>query len=1247
MGRFFAEKDWSRTALGAPQDWSAQLKGYVDMILRLPTPTILFWGEQQVQLYNLGYSEIMGPRHPRYLGEPYRDCWPDTFETIDPMMRKVLDEGEVIRVSDALIPVTRYGFNEETYFTFSFVPLRNAEGAIAGILQPITETTKTVIAERRLVTVRAMRPSVSGARDAITEAAEALTANARDIPFAALFVVQDGSGKLAAATQVGMPGGADAFLAIAGEVLTSGSSRVVADVTELLGGAALGPWPEPAKRAMVLPLQRSEGEPAQGVAVFGISSRLEFDAAYRSFFESAAQALASNLAFEAENREKTRLNLELARRAEALTELDRAKTAFFSNVSHEFRTPITLILGPIEELLTDAAGPLAPRVRERLEMVLRNSQRLQKLVNSLLDFARIEAGRAQASYQATDLPKLTAELASAFQSAVERGGLRFVVACEPLPHLVYVDHEMWEKVVLNLISNAFKFTFVGEIALTLSAVGDHVELEVRDTGVGIPDAEVPHLFERFHRVEETRARTHEGSGIGLALVAELVKLHGGSIRAASKVDVGTTFTVSLPFGSAHLPREHIRTSAGRPSPRLGPQPYVNEALRWLPDEEPERAQATPPVAAPGITPERGRILLADDNADMRSYVQRILADRWNVEVASNGRSALDALANSPPDLLLTDVMMPDIDGFELLRIIRENPETRDIPVIMLSARSGDEDRAVGLEAGANDYLVKPFAPRELLARVETQLIRALEARIEDKARKRLTRLFMLAPVGVALLRGPQHVYELANDAYRKLVGGRDVAGKAIRDALPELAGQGIYELLDSVRASGEPFVGKQLRVLIDRQGGGEPEDVYFTFIYQPMLAEDGQADGILVVVLDVTEQVVAHRRLEELKERERLARADAERANSAKDEFLAMLGHELRNPLAPIVTAISLMRLKGSPGIEKELNIVERQTTHLLSLVDDLLDISRITRGKIQLNRVHIELCQVVANALEIASPLLEQRHHRVHTQIANTGLTLYADVGRVNQVLSNLLTNAAKYTDPGGDISIRGWRDADEIVLAVSDTGVGISHEMLPRVFEIFTQEKQSNDRAQGGLGLGLAIVKNLVALHGGSVTATSAGRGRGSEFTVRLPAGLAVPAQVAQTPIAAPRPPAQQALRILVVDDNIDGAETLAQALAWKQALVRVVYDGPSALQAAREFAPDIAFLDIGLPVMDGYELARQLLLLPSCRHTKLVALTGYGQEDDRRKSREAGFVVHLTKPISSEQLYATLEELRKPQS
>ena len=390
--------------------------------------------------------------------------------------------------------------------------------------------------------------------------------------------------------------------------------------------------------------------------------------------------------------------------------------------------------------------------------------------------------------------------------------------------------------------------------------------------------------------------------------------------------------------------------------------------------------------------------------------------------------------------------------------------------------------------------------------------------------------------------------------------------------------------------------------------------------------DDGRPISFDGVTIDISELV--------------MLREEAENANRAKDDFLAMLGHELRNPLAPILTALQLVKLRGVEAVERERAIIERQVRHLVGLVDDLLDVSRITRGRLELSRERIEIADVVSRAIEIASPLLEQHRHFLELDVPR-GLIVYGDAGRLAQVVANLLTNAAKYTEPGGQIYVSAAHDGDELLLRVRDTGVGIEPDILPRIFDRFVQQRQTLARSQGGLGLGLAIVRSLVELHGGTVTVTSQGRGHGSEFVVRLPLAADVTVHhTAAVGAASSGSALGTGARVLIVDDNQDAAAMLSTLLREFGYETRVAFDGPTALTAAETFEPDLALLDLGLPVMDGFELAHRFRRDVKLERTRLIAVTGYGQQADRDASREAGFAAHIVKPVDA----AVLRELLK---
>ncbi|MBA3916726.1 MAG: PAS domain S-box protein, partial [Acidobacteriales bacterium] len=671
---------------------------------------------------------------------------------------------------------------------------------------------------------------------------------------------------------------------------------------------------DPVLSTATVPLKLPGRDTPAGFLVTGVNPRRELDGDYQSLLTRAAGDIATALAgLRALNAER--------RRAEALAELDRAKTSFFSNVSHEFRTPLTLMLGPLEELVAES-GAKVEADREQIDMVYRNGLRMLKLVNALLDFSRIEAGRVLANYEATDLAILTQDLTSVFRSAIERAGLKLVVEIPALPEPVYVDRDMWEKIVLNLLSNALKFTTSGEIRVGLRPSAEAVALTVADTGAGIPAKELPRIFDRFHRVENVRARTHEGSGIGLALVQELVRLHGGTIAARSSEGQGAEFTVQLPFGSAHLPQERIRETRNLAATALGATPFVEEALRWLPEEteRPSTKEFSQASHQAGTEPRpqdetQARILVADDNADMRDYLRRLLGERYTVEVVDNGEAALLSARRQTPDLIVSDIMMPRMTGIELLRALREDPVLSGVQVMLVSARAEAEAQMEGLDSGA-DYLVKPFTSRELLPRVGSHLRlarfqqswaeRERELRRQaELGRRRLEELFMQAPVAIAVLSGPEHCWTFANPEYLRLAGverQQDLLGKPIRETMAELDEQPFFDLLDQVYRFGVPYHGKEMKVVWKTEKPGRQLEGYFNFVYQPMRTSSGEVEGILVHTVDVTEQVQARHAVEQAQDQFRnffrrapvgAALIDFASSNilEINDTFLEMIGY--------------------------------------------------------------------------------------------------------------------------------------------------------------------------------------------------------------------------------------------------------------------------------------------------------------------------------------------------------------------
>ncbi|MGY1682459.1 ATP-binding protein [Geodermatophilus sp. SYSU D01176] len=695
-GRLMAAFDWSTTPVGPVEAWPASLRHAVRTVLVSRFPMILAWGPGYTQFYNDAYATLIGTKHPGAIGDDLRVTLAEGWAALQEPVEHAMAAREASWIPQLLLLLERAGYREETYFTVSHAPAYGDDGRVAGMHAVCTEVTGQVLAERRQRLLHDVATSTGELADETATVAAmtaALAGDPLDVPFAAVYLASPGSPGLRRAALVGCaPGHLPEAAASPGELLPGSVAALC--VTG-------GPFGDAVTEAVVLPLGSPDGD-GVGALVVGVNPNRALDEEYRSFHEVLAGQFTAAV-------RNARAYAEERARAEALAELDRAKTAFFANVSHELRTPLTLLLGPIADTLADRGPALPAEVRESLTLALRNGQRLQRLVNDLLEFVSIEAGRASAVRVETDVAAFTAELAGVLRAAAERAGLRLTVDCPPLDRPAHVDPRMWEKIVLNLVANAVKYTFVGGIDVTLRADGDDLVLTVADTGVGIPAAELPHLFERFHRGVGTAARSREGSGLGLALVRELVTLHGGEVAVTSEPGTGSTFTVRVPLGAPDAP-------AGAPAvPSASARGGV--VTPW--DEVPDGAGARTPAATPGTS-----VLVVDDNADMRAYLTRLLSPIWTVRTAANGQEALASVRAARPDVVVTDVMMPGLDGFDLLRALRADPAVRDVPVVMLTARAGQEAAVEGFDAGVDDYLAKPFESAELVGRLRAVLERA-------------------------------------------------------------------------------------------------------------------------------------------------------------------------------------------------------------------------------------------------------------------------------------------------------------------------------------------------------------------------------------------------------------------------------------------------------------------------------------------------------------------------------------------
>ena len=717
--------DWAATPIGGMESWPQSLRSIVSLCLASPLPMNVIWGAAHTQIYNDAHARLLGADHPAALGAGFLDA----SGSIDSGAFLAAWSGEPRMAEDQPFYPCHDGMPYENFRTVSFAPVQAEGGEIGGVVQSTVVTTPAVISPRRGLAMRDLTLAMAQCRtegDIVSCAGRVLSERPQDFPFVLFYLpVTDGTGGYRLAGSIGLPPGT----AAAPERMGAGGTlwpvdpppggQIVEGIRALLPDG-VGPYAEVPERALVVrPRLTGVSSTATLVMVAGLSTRLRLDDLYRGLIVTAAEKIGRALAI-------VQAQVEHRQVADALRELNTAKSRLFANVSHEFRTPLTLMLGPVEDALADGSALPAPQ-RERLEIVQRNAHRLLKLVNLLLNFSRVEAGQTQAHLEPVDLAALTGELAGGFRAVCRRAGLELRIDCPPLSVPVPVDRDMWEKIVLNLMSNAFKFTRAGHIAVELRELGGAVRLSVRDTGGGIAPDHLGHVFERFYRADVPGSRTQEGTGIGLALVSDLVKLHGGEVGVESVAGEGSSFHVTLPV-AARAPAVGKAPAIAAVSARAGA--FAEEAERWLPHAGtgagPEGAAQL--VAGGG---ERPRIVLADDNQDMRQYVAGILSDAgYQVEACANGAQALEAVRRGPqPDLLLMDVMMPDLGGLELLRQLRADPATQGVLVILLSAAAGEEARVEGIAAGADDYLVKPFSARELRARIDgaVRLSRARQA----------------------------------------------------------------------------------------------------------------------------------------------------------------------------------------------------------------------------------------------------------------------------------------------------------------------------------------------------------------------------------------------------------------------------------------------------------------------------------------------------------------------------------------
>jgi signal transduction histidine kinase/DNA-binding response OmpR family regulator len=1275
LGRLIAAHDWAATPLGPRAKWPASLLSIVRMMVSSRFQMWMGWGPDLTFLCNDAYRPTLGVKHPWALGQPAYLVWAEIWPDIEPLIQQVLRTGEATYADSMLLILERSGFREETYHTFSYSPLFDDAGAIGGMFCVVVEETERVINDRRLDTLRHLA-AMAGAKteaELFTVVERELARNRADLPFTLTYLFDDDQRTAHLVARSGIPPdhpAAPATLDDAGiwplDAMRGAPAALILDDPAACGAALpQGAW----DRALIVPImQQGQDQAAAGFMVIGLNPYRAFDAPYRGFVDllagQIAAGLASARALEAERRQ-----------AAALAALDRAKTMFFSNVSHEFRTPLTLMLAPLEDALATAEGAQ----HHQLALAHRNGVRLLRLVNNLLDFSRIEAGRAQASYAPTDLAAVSAEIAASFRGAMERAGLTLTVETAPLAEPIYLDRDMWEKILFNLLSNAFKFTHQGGVTLQVAPAADGAGavVRVRDTGIGVSATELPRLFERFHRIEGAWGRSIEGSGIGLALVQELVRLHGGTIEAESTPGIGTCLTVRLRYGATHLPPDRLLATAANTG-LANAAMFIEEATRWLPAEEttaPETpaGAVTDPNPVPGLAAharDGQHIILADDNADMRDYLRRLLlAQGYAVTAVPDGAAALDEARAAPPDLILSDVMMPKLDGFGLLRAVRGDAALAGTPVVLLSARAGEEAKIEGLDAGADDYLVKPFAARELLARVATNIqmarIRREAAREVMRSEQRLT--MTRERLDLALATGRIAIFDLDIDTKHTMVFGSLVSLFGVSEPAAA-AGLPVETFIAAIDPDDRPRVAESLATAIEANapfeaeyrltGGPAPKWVIARGTLQPDQSGPHRLVGVIIDITDektaqdaLFEQSVALEQLNQTLEH-RIATEVAERLHAedalrqaqkmeAVGQLTGGVAHDFNNLLTVIIGGLDTVRRRGpqdNPRVTRALDLATQSAQRAATLTARLLAFSR----RQPLDPKPLDLNLVVRDSTELLHRTLGETIE-LETVLGARLWPVEIDQNQLESAILNLAVNARDAMEGAGRLTIETANtmldesytaiDAEVVpgqyaVVSVSDTGSGMDKHTLSRVFEPFYTTKAVGK----GTGLGLSMVYGFVKQSSGHITIYSE-PGQGTTVRLYFPRYRGDLPQAAAPERLAP-PGGLKDEIILVVEDNEDVRSYSVMMLNELGYGVLEAADADAALVLLRRPGRiDLLFTDVVLPGRTGRELATEALTLRPELH--VLFTTGYSRNAIIHHGRLDAGVQLLTKPFTYDQL------------
>lgn len=1105
MGYLIRSHDWSQTSLGPIEQWSQILSSTVSIMLASSFPIILYWGDDLTILYNDSYISLIGARHPKILGKLARETWSEIWHILEPMFKEVLVKNKATWSYDQCIFVSRNHYLEETYCIWSFTPVRDDRGKVCGVLAPCTETTKRVLNERRLNTLRLLANkiiNVTTVSEACDMTADALIQNRTDIPFLLIYLFEDNTEdreKLILYKSYGFTK-EDPYICPKNVVLTNPKQATIWPLKKVFTDNTIvifsdsgekniilpgGDWPEPTKEVILLPICISTQNYAKGVFIMGVNSRRELDVDYRTFFElivsQFAKGLATILAYQAEKR-----------RSEYLAEMNRTKTIFFNNISHEFRTPITLMLGQLQRLMANVELTLSCSQLEQINSLNRHALLLLKHVNRLLDFSKIEANRMQASFEQVNLAELTYDFASQFRSLIENADLKFKVDCETFTKRVYVDAEMWEKIIQNLLINAFKYTFSGAINIELKQKLNFAVLTVTDTGIGIPEKEIPHIFERFYRITGHYGRTHEGSGIGLALVSEIVRQHGGKITAKSIYGQGSRFIVMIPLGSKHLPIHQIKTSVdvnNSNSSKL----YINEAMGWIHSAEkgptlmiqkPKRVEDKKRHISTTKKKSALTILIADDNADIRDYIIRILQPYYNVLAASDGVKAFEVVNREMPDLVLSDVMMPRMNGFDLLRQIRNHPTLKTIPVILISARADEETHIRALNKGADDYLFKPFNAKELIARINIHL---MMLRLRKTTSKRILNLLREKQ---ALAKQLDLALESANictwkwsisddkftiyPALQSVINFPDKKITSFNDFLQMISEKDRENLEQKIRnaiKSKKLFSTEFCTKLSDRSSRilmlkGRHYD-----------KAEKKSDYMIGICLDVTDKKMVEKHFK---------KKQVQIQNLSKyitaNETATILAHELNQPLAAISTYAQLCKslashLSNEPKLQNYIDIIAQQTLRAGKITHHIKNLTAKENYHYKNTKINKLLKDAVAYILFLNPPYIP----KIQFELSPNLPLINIDSVYLQQVIINIIMNAIEAIQysarDNGKIIIQSNLKSNNIEINIINNGPPIIRKSQKKIFQPYFSTKAS------GMGVGLSMCKTILEAHGGHI--------------------------------------------------------------------------------------------------------------------------------------------------------------------